>query len=125
MLLETLQQVLKAGHSNVQALIEDVQRLQSTLAQLRESSTKQLARFEEELQVRSRHIQRLEAQLENQKDYQEIRRELRWATPSIFTKFVLRTFLGFCLLGRDRSGSSCFVSSPNAPQSTSADRQHH
>lgn len=63
----------------VQTLIEDVQRLQSTLAQLRESSSRQLARFEEELQVRSRHIQRLENQLENQKDYQDIRRELRYA----------------------------------------------
>ena len=61
----------------VQTLIEDVQKLQSTLNQLRESSARQLSNFEEELQVRGRHIQRLEAQLEAQKDYQEIRRELR------------------------------------------------
>ncbi len=61
----------------VQTLIEDVQKLQSTLNQLRESSARQLSHFEEELQVRGRHIQRLEAQLEAQKDYQEIRRELR------------------------------------------------
>ena len=62
----------------VQTLIEDVQKLQSTLNQLRESSARQLSHFEEELQVRSRHIQRLEAQLEAQKDYKEIRRELRY-----------------------------------------------
>jgi len=60
----------------VQTLIEDVQKLQSTLNQLRESSTRKLSHFEEELQVRSRHIQRLEAQLEEQKDYKEIRRQL-------------------------------------------------
>ncbi len=64
-------------NEQVQTLIEDVQKLQSTLNQLRESSARQLSNFEEELQVRGRHIQRLEAQLEAQKDYQEIRRELR------------------------------------------------
>lgn len=67
---------LAAKEKEVQTLIDDVQKLQSTLNQLRESSARQLSHFEEELQVRSRHIQRLEAQLEAQKDYQEIRREL-------------------------------------------------
>lgn len=67
---------LAAKEKEVQTLIEDVQKLQSTLNQLRESSARQLSHFEEELQVRSRHIQRLEAQLEAQKDYKEIRREL-------------------------------------------------
>jgi len=71
---------LAAKDKEVQTLIEDVQKLQSTLNQLRESSARQLSHFEEELQVRSRRIQRLEAQLEEQKDYQEIRRELRCET---------------------------------------------
>ena len=83
----------------VQTLIEDVQKLQSTLNQLRESSARQLSHFEEELQVRSRRIQRLEAQLEEQKDYQEIRRELRceaaWLKPieySYQTFIILQLF---------------------------------
>ena len=73
----------------MQTLIEDVQKLQSTLNQLRESSARQLSHFEEELQVRSRHIQRLEAQLEAQKDYKEIRRELRYDTLFFFFLFLI------------------------------------
>lgn len=71
----------------MQTLIDDVQKLQSTLNQLRESSARQLSHFEEELQVRSKHIQRLEAQLEAQKDYQEIRRELRYAGRTVALRF--------------------------------------
>lgn len=92
----------------MQTLIEDVQKLQSTLNQLRESSARQLSHFEEELQVRSRHIQRLEAQLEAQKDYKEIRRELRYCTIALVLLWRENLTRSFTLI-RPSSSMRCRI----------------
>lgn len=58
-------------------MLEDVQRLQSNMGKLQENSAKQIARLEEELENKRQHILRLEAKLDAQKDYNELKRLLR------------------------------------------------
>ena len=56
-------------------LVEDVQRLQSQLSELENQSVCQRAKLEEELSQKSSIIQRLEAIIEQQKDYEELKKE--------------------------------------------------
>ena len=56
-------------------LVEDVQRLQSQLSELENQSVCQRAKLEEELSQKSSIIQRLESIIEQQKDYEELKKE--------------------------------------------------
>lgn len=51
-------------------------RLQQSLQRFQETSAQATARLEEELEARRQHIGRLEAKLERQRDYEEIKREI-------------------------------------------------
>ncbi|KAF6216279.1 hypothetical protein GE061_000619 [Apolygus lucorum] len=67
---------LSAKDKEISQLIEDVQRLQNSMGKLQENSANQIARLEEELEHKKQHICRLEARLEAQKDYSELKRQL-------------------------------------------------
>jgi homeobox protein cut-like len=56
--------------------VEEVSRLQQSLQRLQETSAQTTARFEEELEVRRQHINRLESKLERQRDYDDLKREI-------------------------------------------------
>ena len=57
--------------------MQDIQRLQSSISKLQENSATQIARLEEELEQKRQHIAHLEARLDAQRDYDEVKRELR------------------------------------------------
>ncbi|OXU29691.1 hypothetical protein TSAR_011797 [Trichomalopsis sarcophagae] len=56
--------------------MEEVSRLQMNLQRLQESTAQTTSRLEEELEARRQLINRLEAKLERQKDYDELKREI-------------------------------------------------
>lgn len=62
----------------VSQLVEEVQRLQNSISKLQESSMTQISRLEEQLEHKRQHIARLEARLEVQKDYDDLKREIRF-----------------------------------------------
>lgn len=61
----------------ISQLVQDIQRLQSSISKLQESSASQIARLEEQLEQRRQHIVHLEARLDAQRDYEDVKRELR------------------------------------------------
>jgi len=61
-------------------LVEDVRRLQSSIGKLQDHTAKEIARLEEELHDKRQHIMRLEARLDAQRDYEEVKRQLWWVT---------------------------------------------
>lgn len=60
----------------ISSLIENVQRLQSSLNQMRESSATRIRLLEEKLEQQQDLISRLEARLDSQRDYEELKREM-------------------------------------------------
>lgn len=58
-------------------LVEDVRRLQASLTALQEAHSQQLQRLEERLNEKKQHIARLEARLDGQRDYDDIKREIK------------------------------------------------
>lgn len=64
------------SHPQISQLVEDVQRLQTSVKQLRDSTSTQVAKLEEELSEKNRTVKLLEERLKNQEDYQEVKREL-------------------------------------------------
>lgn len=69
---------LKAKEKEVTCLLEDVERLQDNLKQLRETSTKQIALLEKQFKDNNQKLTVYEAKLKTQADYEEIKKELRW-----------------------------------------------
>lgn len=63
--------------SQISRLVEDVQRLQSSLARLREASSVQIQSLEEQLAERLAAMGVLEEKLAVQGDYEEMKRELK------------------------------------------------
>lgn len=57
-------------------LLEDVQRLQSNLSQLRDNASRQVAALEEELKGKKALVEKMEERLNQQQDYDEIKKEL-------------------------------------------------
>ncbi|XP_019614890.1 PREDICTED: homeobox protein cut-like 1 isoform X1 [Branchiostoma belcheri] len=72
----SLEVEVAAKEREVAQLVEDVQRLQSTLASLRESTSSQIAKLEDEVHKKTLAFKTLEEKLQTQKDYEEIKREL-------------------------------------------------
>lgn len=67
----------------ISQLVEDVRRLQSSIGKLQENTAKEIGRLEEELHDKRQHIMRLEARLDAQRDYEDVKRQLRWVTAGI------------------------------------------
>ncbi len=61
----------------ISRLVEDMQRLQSTLSRLREASGAQVHSLEEQLAEKSAAVKVLTERLAAQSDYEEMKRELR------------------------------------------------
>ncbi|XP_058889205.1 homeobox protein cut-like 2 [Acipenser ruthenus] len=71
-----LEAALAAKDREIIQLLKDVQRLQITLQELQESLANQVAGMERQLAYKTAAIERLEAKLQTQVDYEEIKTEL-------------------------------------------------
>ena len=67
---------LQSKEREVTRLLEDVQRLQSSLSQLRESASRQVSALEEEVRGKRVLVDQLQERLAQQADYEEIKKEL-------------------------------------------------
>uniref|UniRef100_A0A8W8KA13 CASP C-terminal domain-containing protein n=1 Tax=Magallana gigas TaxID=29159 RepID=A0A8W8KA13_MAGGI len=71
-----LEHELAAKEKEISQLVEDVQRLQSSLNKLREATTSQVSKLEDELATKNQAFKLLEEKIKSQEDYEEIKREL-------------------------------------------------
>uniref|UniRef100_A0AAV2MT01 Homeobox protein cut-like n=1 Tax=Knipowitschia caucasica TaxID=637954 RepID=A0AAV2MT01_KNICA len=71
-----LEAVLVAKDREILRLLENIQRLQYTLQEVQESSANQIVELERQLAYKAEAIERLEAKLQSQMDYEEIKTEL-------------------------------------------------
>lgn len=67
---------LASKEREIAALVLDTQKLQSTLIKVKETSLTQIADLENLLTAKEKQIAQLEAKLQSQADYDEIKREL-------------------------------------------------
>ncbi|XP_055064160.2 homeobox protein cut-like 1 isoform X4 [Misgurnus anguillicaudatus] len=72
----SLEAELGVKEREVERLAEDVQRLQTSLAQLSETSANQISKLEQQLCSKEALLKQLEEKLQDQADYEEIKREL-------------------------------------------------
>ncbi|XP_038054722.1 homeobox protein cut-like 1 [Patiria miniata] len=72
----SLEVELSAKEKEISQLVEDVQRLQATNTKLRDGSTSQIHKLEEQVSQKNATIQKLEEQMRSRSDYDEIKREL-------------------------------------------------
>ncbi|XP_072557156.1 cut-like homeobox 1b isoform X2 [Paramormyrops kingsleyae] len=67
---------LGAKEREVLQLVEDVQRLQASLSKLRETSANQISQLEQQLSAKNSTLKDLENKLQEQADYEEVKKEL-------------------------------------------------
>lgn len=67
---------LSTKEREVQQLVEDVKRLQSSLIKINENTSSQINKLEEELQQKTNFVLDLQKELDNKNDYDEIKKEL-------------------------------------------------
>uniref|UniRef100_A0A3B3SEU5 Protein CASP n=1 Tax=Paramormyrops kingsleyae TaxID=1676925 RepID=A0A3B3SEU5_9TELE len=67
---------LGAKEREVLQLVEDVQRLQASLSKLRETSSNQISQLEQQLSAKNSTLKDLENKLQEQADYEEVKKEL-------------------------------------------------
>ncbi|XP_047662568.1 cut-like homeobox 1b isoform X2 [Tachysurus fulvidraco] len=72
----SLEAKLNAKEREMVQLVEDVQRLQASLAKLRENSSTQISQLEQQLSAKSTTLKQLEEKLQEQADYEEVKKEL-------------------------------------------------
>ncbi|XP_062844253.1 cut-like homeobox 1b isoform X3 [Trichomycterus rosablanca] len=72
----SLEAELSAKEREMVQLVEDVQRLQASLAKLRENSSTQIIQLEQQLSAKSATLKQLEEKLQEQADYEEVKKEL-------------------------------------------------
>ncbi|XP_061072243.1 cut-like homeobox 1b [Conger conger] len=72
----SLQAELGSKEREIVQLVEDVQRLQASLSKLRESSANHIAQLEQQLCTRDSSLKLLEEKLQEQADYEEVKKEL-------------------------------------------------
>ncbi|XP_049334617.1 cut-like homeobox 1b isoform X2 [Astyanax mexicanus] len=72
----SLEAELSAKEREMVQLVEDVQRLQASLAKLRENSSSQISQLEQQLSAKSATLKQLEEKLQEQADYEEVKKEL-------------------------------------------------
>ena len=75
-LRQKLELELASKEREIAALVVDTQKLQSTLIKVKETSVGQIADLENLLATKEKQITQLESKLQNQADYDEIKREL-------------------------------------------------
>uniref|UniRef100_A0A4W5P2R9 Cux N-terminal domain-containing protein n=1 Tax=Hucho hucho TaxID=62062 RepID=A0A4W5P2R9_9TELE len=73
----SLEVELSAKEREVLHLAEDVQRLQASLANVRENSASQISQLEQLLSTKESSLKQLEEKLQEQADYEDIKKELR------------------------------------------------
>ncbi|XP_056017479.1 homeobox protein cut-like 1 isoform X4 [Ostrea edulis] len=71
-----LEHELAAKEKEISQLVEDVQRLQGSLNKLREATTSQVSKLEDELASKNQAFKLLEEKIKSREDYEEIKREL-------------------------------------------------
>ncbi|XP_070690197.1 homeobox protein cut-like 2 [Pempheris klunzingeri] len=71
-----LEAALLAKDREILRLLENIQRLQFTLQEVQETSANQILELERQLAYKAEAIERLEAKLQSQMDYEEIKTEL-------------------------------------------------
>ncbi|XP_059360232.1 homeobox protein cut-like 2 isoform X3 [Carassius carassius] len=74
--LSRLEAVLFSKDREILRLLQSIQRLQFTLQEVQDSSANQIAELERQLAYKSEAIETLEAKLQSQMDYEEIKTEL-------------------------------------------------
>lgn len=67
----------KETSQDVAQLLDELRQVKATVDALQESSAKQIAQLEKLVKEKSRTIQQLEEQLERQKDYDDLKTQLR------------------------------------------------
>ncbi|XP_028814952.1 cut-like homeobox 1b isoform X2 [Denticeps clupeoides] len=72
----SLEAELGGKEREMMQLVEDVQRLQASLSKLRENSSSQISQLEQQLHVKSATLKQLEEKLQEQGDYEEVKKEL-------------------------------------------------
>uniref|UniRef100_A0A3B5LLP8 Homeobox protein cut-like n=1 Tax=Xiphophorus couchianus TaxID=32473 RepID=A0A3B5LLP8_9TELE len=72
----TVEAALLAKDREILRLLENIQRLQFTLQEVQETSSNQILELERQLAYKTEAIERLEAKLQSQMDYEEIKTEL-------------------------------------------------
>ncbi|XP_030632356.1 cut-like homeobox 1b isoform X3 [Chanos chanos] len=72
----SLEAELSAKEREMVQLVEDVQRLQASLSKLRENSSNQISQLEQQLSAKSATLKQLEEKLQEQADYEEVKKEL-------------------------------------------------
>uniref|UniRef100_A0A673LGV1 Homeobox protein cut-like n=1 Tax=Sinocyclocheilus rhinocerous TaxID=307959 RepID=A0A673LGV1_9TELE len=90
----SLEAELGAKGREVERLAEDVQRLQASLAQLSETSTNQISQLEQQLSSKEALLKQLEEKLQEQSDYEEIKRELCHLSESALKRLANNDFSG-------------------------------
>ncbi|XP_067362862.1 homeobox protein cut-like 1 isoform X2 [Channa argus] len=72
----SLEAELRAKERETAQLVEDVQRLQASLTKLRETTSSQITQLEQQLSSKTAILKELEEKLQNQADYEEVKKEL-------------------------------------------------
>ncbi|KAG7483815.1 hypothetical protein MATL_G00042280 [Megalops atlanticus] len=72
----SLEVELSAKEREIVQLVEDVQRLQASLSKLRENSASQITQLEQQLSSKNSTLKQLEEKLQEQADYEEVKKEL-------------------------------------------------
>ncbi|CAB1352450.1 unnamed protein product, partial [Coregonus sp. 'balchen'] len=72
----SLEVELSAKEREVLHLAEDVQRLQASLANIRENSASQISQLEKQLSTKESSLKQLEEKLQEQADYEDVKKEL-------------------------------------------------
>uniref|UniRef100_A0A3P8Y4P6 Homeobox protein cut-like n=2 Tax=Esox lucius TaxID=8010 RepID=A0A3P8Y4P6_ESOLU len=72
----SLEVELSAKEREVMQLADDVQRLQASLADVRENSASQISQLEQQLSTNESSLKRLEGKLLEQSDYEDVKKEL-------------------------------------------------
>ncbi|XP_042153634.1 protein CASP-like isoform X4 [Oncorhynchus tshawytscha] len=72
----SLEAELGAKDREMVQLVEDVQRLQASLSKLRESSSTQITQLQLQLSTKTASLKQLEGKLQEQADYEEVKKEL-------------------------------------------------
>ena len=67
---------LRAKEKEANCLLEDVERLQNSLKQLRETSGRQITLLETQVKEKGEALGALQEKLKSQEDYEEIKKEL-------------------------------------------------
>uniref|UniRef100_A0A3P8Y6C6 Homeobox protein cut-like n=1 Tax=Esox lucius TaxID=8010 RepID=A0A3P8Y6C6_ESOLU len=80
----SLEVELSAKEREVMQLADDVQRLQASLADVRENSASQISQLEQQLSTNESSLKRLEGKLLEQSDYEDVKKELRCVERSWF-----------------------------------------